>query len=75
MKASLNLNGKSPLVAHFLQLHKITAPFNLVIHIPHREIENLPPYPLQCLYQTVVIKHYEKRYHVILFYVELSNEL
>ncbi|XP_025103022.1 protein FAM227B-like isoform X2 [Pomacea canaliculata] len=43
VKASLNLNGKSPLVAHFLQLHNITAPFNLVIHIPHREIENLPP--------------------------------
>ena len=45
LKAAFNLNGRSPLVAHFLRMRNLTSDINLVVRIQHTEIENLPPYP------------------------------
>ncbi|XP_070187078.1 uncharacterized protein [Littorina saxatilis] len=43
LKAAFNLNGRSPLVAHFLRMRNLTADMNLVVRIQHTEIDNLPP--------------------------------
>ena len=50
LKAAFNLNGRSPLVAHFLRMRNLTSEANLVVRIQRTEIENLPPYPFSYEY-------------------------
>ena len=49
LKAAFNINGRSPLVAHFLRMRNLTLDCNLVMRIQHTEIESLPPYPIVTL--------------------------
>ncbi|XP_076458309.1 protein FAM227A-like [Babylonia areolata] len=43
LKAAFNINGRSPLVAHFLRMRNLTSDMNLVVRIQRTEIDNLPP--------------------------------
>ncbi|KAL8584977.1 hypothetical protein ACOMHN_043613 [Nucella lapillus] len=47
LKAAFNINGRSPLVAHFLRMRNLTSDMNLVVRIQRTEIDNLPPYPFE----------------------------
>ena len=76
LKAAFNINGRSPLVAHFLRMRNLTLDCNLMIRIQHTEIESLPPYPFVtlCLLFSSVNKKLKNRCLLVFYSANLSAE-
>ena len=71
VKASFNLNGRSPLVAHFLRMRNLTADLNNVIRVQRTEIDNLPPYPFNESYGSKYTWHIKKKKRCSLYRFQL----